>query len=98
MDSKTIYTGDSEGRLVRWNTEDGRADEVKGKGHAGAQINSLKWAGDHLVTAGPSANGRSVDVAMLSGSCDTSTPCSCIWHVAVPPTAPGALHCTSSHR
>ena len=41
VDSKTVYTGDSEGRLVRWNTEDGRADEVKGKGHAGAQV-SLK--------------------------------------------------------
>ena len=38
VDSKTMYTGDSEGRLVRWNTEDGRADEVTGKGHAGAQV------------------------------------------------------------
>ena len=38
VDSKTVYTGDSDGRLVRWNTEDGRAEEVKGKGHAGAQV------------------------------------------------------------
>ena len=44
VDSKTVYTGDSEGRLVRWNTEDGRADEVKGKGHAGAQVS--QWSRD----------------------------------------------------
>ena len=37
MDSRTLYTGDSEGRLVRWNTEDDWAD-VTGKGHAGAQV------------------------------------------------------------
>ena len=47
----TLHTGDSEDCLVRWNTEDGRADDVTGKGHAGAQVR--KDTGRQIISDGP---------------------------------------------
>ena len=42
-DDKTIFTGDSEGRVVSWETQRGEATEMKGTNAPKSQINTMAW-------------------------------------------------------
>ena len=47
-DHKTVFTGDSEGRVVQWSTENGDANEVKGNGPT-SQVTALSLDSDKVV-------------------------------------------------
>jgi len=62
-DRKSIYTSDSEGRIITWDSETGTNTRIEGKGH-GAQVNGLISSGSNtLATIGFDDTLRSIDVS-----------------------------------
>jgi len=61
-DKKSIYSADSEGRVITWDSETGTNNRIAGKGH-GAQINGLVSSGtNQLHTIGFDDTVRTVDL------------------------------------
>jgi len=63
QDSKTLYSADSDGRVVAWDTETGRNKRIEGKGH-GVQVNDMTvGSGNTLLTVGFDDSLRTVSLA-----------------------------------
>jgi len=60
MDRRTIYTAASDGTVISWDSESGRNDRIKGKGH-GVQVSGLVGGGNQIQTIGYDDTYRTID-------------------------------------
>ena len=69
-DGKTIFTGGSDGRVLKWNSENGEARRVQGPGHE-SQVNCIDFKdSDNLFTLGIDDTFRIIESSTFLGGSD----------------------------
>lgn len=69
MNEKNFYTGDSDGRIIQWDSHEGKGVQVVGdKTHAGYQVNSMCWdqQTSSLLTVGIDDCVRKIEDAVFT--------------------------------